>query len=128
MADAYGEGSRPPAFLCSNCGEEISPYLKLDQIPQALKVKKEEVLEEMIRSENADRARNGQPPMTPEEEKQLEDKVPLMIKADQKAFYGRILQVVAMARDTASDIKNFAFVSDPTASEEVLKKMQETGE
>ncbi|MBD3315319.1 MAG: hypothetical protein GF344_05995 [Chitinivibrionales bacterium] len=126
MADAYGAGAKPPAFLCSNCGGEVSPYLKLDEIPKVLKEKKKEVLEMMVRRENFERQQQGKGPLTPAEEKKLEDEVPLMIKADQKAFYGRILQVVAMARDTASDIKKFAFVTDASASEEVLAKTAES--
>jgi biopolymer transport protein ExbD len=127
MADAYGAQAKPPAFLCASCGGEVSPYLKLDEIPKVLKDKKKEVLAMMIRRENFEREQRGEGPLSPEDEKKLEEKVPLMIKADQQAFYGRILQVVAMARDTTSDIKNFAFVTDPKASETVKqKKAQES--
>lgn len=125
MAEAYGAGAKPPAFLCARCGGEVSPYLDLDSIPSVLKRKKKEVLAMMVRRKNFERQQQGKGPLTPEEEKKAEDDIALMIKADQQAFYGRILQVVAMARDTASDIKKFAFVTDPKASETVKKKMAE---
>jgi biopolymer transport protein ExbD len=125
MAEAFGEGGAPPAFLCSNCGNEVGPYLKLDDIPEVLKEKKKEVLDMMVRRENFEREEMGKAPLTKAEEKKLEKDVALMIKADRQAFYGRILQVVAMARDTSSDIRKFAFVTDPGASEEVKSKMAE---
>ncbi len=125
MAEAFGEGGAPPAFLCAQCGGEVSPYLKLDEIPKVLKEKKKEVLKMMVRRENFEREEMGKAPLTKAEEKKLEKDVALMIKADEQAFYGRILQVVAMARDTSSDIRKFAFVTDPGASEEVKSKMAE---
>jgi len=122
---------KPPAYKCSRCGSEISPYLKLDQIPLELKKKKKEVVDLQVSSENFSRKKNGKGPLTPQEVKQIEDELPLMIKADDLSFYGRILQVVNMAMDTTCNIKKFAFVTLPEASIEAQKsdkikeKMQE---
>ncbi|MBD3320895.1 MAG: hypothetical protein GF350_07375 [Chitinivibrionales bacterium] len=119
MAKAYGEGTRPPAFFCSRCGHEISPYLRLDEIPQALSEKKKEVIGKLVQNENAKRREQGTPEMSADEIDKLEKKIKLLIKADQRAFYGRILQVVNMAKDTLCDIRDFAFVTLPEASKEV---------
>jgi biopolymer transport protein ExbD len=81
-----------------------------------------------VRQRNARREKNKQAPLSAEEEKQeVEKEMYLMIKADEKAFYGRILQVVNMARDTASDVKNFAFVSLPESAQEVVLKQKRQG-
>ena len=58
--------------------------------------------------------------MNEEEKEALEDSIALMIKGDVHTYYGRILQVVNMAKDTTAGIKNFAFVTDPTTSQEAL--------
>ncbi|MBD3344251.1 MAG: hypothetical protein GF401_04225 [Chitinivibrionales bacterium] len=126
MAEAYGEGTRPPAFFCSRCGHEISPYLRLDEIPRALREKKKEVVEQMVQNENVKRKETGQEPMSNADVDKLEKKIKLLIKADQNAFYGRILQVVNMAKDTACDIRNFAFVTLPEASKEVAANSEQT--
>jgi biopolymer transport protein ExbD len=115
----------PPAYKCSRCQYEISPYLKLDDIPKVIGRKKKEVLAELIRTENYSREKVGKPLMTAKEKDDLEKEIPLMIKADDKAFYGRILQVVNMAKDTASDIRKFAFISLPEATEDVQKALKE---
>ncbi len=113
---------RPPAYKCSRCGVEISPYLKLDEIPAALKMKKKEVVDQTVNTENYSRQQKGEPPLSAADIKKIEDEVPLMIKADDLAFYGRILQVVNMAMDTSCNIKKFAFVTLPDASLEAQKK------
>jgi len=127
MADVFGSGGRPPAFICAACGGEVGPYLKMREIPKVLNTKKKEVLQMVVRRKNFEREEAGMGPMSPAEEKELEKEIPLMIKADEQAFYGRILQVVNMARDTASDVKNFAFITDPATSEEVLSKTSGEG-
>ncbi|MDD5672661.1 MAG: biopolymer transporter ExbD [Chitinivibrionales bacterium] len=119
---ASGGMMMPPAYLCSRCGYEISPYLKLDDIPKVIGAKKKEVLAEMVRTENFSREKAGKPLLTKQETDAIEKEIPLMIKADEKAFYGRILQVVNMAKDTASDIRKFAFISLPEAAEEVVER------
>lgn len=116
---------RPEAYYCSRCGFEISPYLKLDEIPLALRKKKQEVVNEIVLTENASREKNGRELLKEEDIKKIKDGIPLMIKADEKAFYGRILQVVNMAKDTMCDIKKFAFVSLAEASLEAQKKEKE---
>ncbi|MFH0919745.1 MAG: hypothetical protein V1913_05235 [Fibrobacterota bacterium] len=116
---------RPPAYLCSRCKYEISPYLKLDEIPNALRARKKEVVDEIVQAENYARQQQQKPPMTEAETKKIGDDLPLMIKADALAFYGRILQVVNMSMDTSCDIKKFAFVSDAAASLEAQKKEKE---
>lgn len=113
---------RPPSYLCSRCKFEISPYLKLDEIPKALSEKKREVLDQMVATENFSRTRKQQPHLTPAEIKKLEEAIPLMVKADNNAFYGRILQVVDMAQDKLCDIKKFTFVTLPEASAQAQKK------
>ena len=129
MAAHYGEGQKPPAFSCSRCRAEISPYLKLDDIPEVLRSKKEEVLKLMVRRKNFEREKAVPPqaPISEAEIEKLEKEIPLMIKADEKAFYGRILQVVNMAKfsnDSVSGIKNFAFITNPEASQEAQVKKE----
>lgn len=124
MAEAYGDQTRPPAFACAVCGAEVSPYLRLDEIPMALRKKKKEAVKELVASENSKRAELGKPEMTPQEIDELEKRIKLMIKADERAFYGRILQVVNMAKDTTADIREFAFVTDPKHSKEVQKAQE----
>jgi biopolymer transport protein ExbD len=118
MAAAFSEEAPPPVFLCSNCGGEVGPYVKLHEMPALLREKKKEVLDLMARSRNVKRAKQGLPPLNDDEKEALEDSIALMIKADGNTFYGRILQVVNMAKDTTADIKNFAFVTDPKTSAE----------
>lgn len=113
---------KPPAYNCSNCKGEISPYLKLDEIPVALKAKKQTIVDEWKNGETISRAAKSLPPPSAAEIKKFEDEIPLMIKADDLAFYGRILQVVNMAMDTSCAIKQFAFVTLPEASLDAQKK------
>ncbi len=116
----------PPAYWCSKCNFEISPYLKLEQIPQALHDKKKEVVDIEVKARNYSRLKNNLQPLTEKEIKDsIADDIPLMIKADNQAFYGRILQVVNMAKDTLCDIKKFAFVTLASASKEAQKKPDE---
>jgi biopolymer transport protein ExbD len=107
---------RPPAYYCSRCKYEISPYLKLDEIPLVLKKKKMEICSLLVGAENGARLRMGGTPLKPEEVKLVEDNIPLMIKADDYAFFGRILQVINMVKDTSVNIKKFAFVTLASAS------------
>ncbi|OGS33372.1 MAG: hypothetical protein A2293_08855 [Elusimicrobia bacterium RIFOXYB2_FULL_49_7] len=111
----------PPAYYCSRCGFEISPYLKLDEIPVALKNKKKEVVDLFVATENAVRDNMQKAHLTPEEIKKIDEAIPLMIKADDKAFYGRILEVVNMAKDTSCAIKKFTFVTLAEASMDAQK-------
>jgi biopolymer transport protein ExbD len=112
----------PPAYFCASCRYEISPYLKLDEIPQALKAKKKEVVDLIVAVENSARDNIQKPHLTEEEVKKIDESIPLMIKADDKAFYGRILEVVNMAKDTLCAIKKFAFVTEASASMDAQKK------
>ncbi|MBD3242142.1 MAG: hypothetical protein GF331_16240 [Chitinivibrionales bacterium] len=130
MAAAFSDSTPPPVFHCAypNCGGEVGPYVKLHEVPMLLREKKKEVLDLMARSRNAERAKDGRPELSEEEREALKDSIALMIKADEHTFYGRILQVVNMAKDTTADIKNFAFVTDPKASAEaqaILENQQE---
>lgn len=117
---------RPQAYLCSQCKTEISPYLRLDEIPPLLKAEKEKVVKEFMASEKASYFKMHGQDMPPEMEKAHEDslkhRIPLMIKADNEAFYGRILQVINMTRDTTCDIRKFAFISSSMAAEKAQKK------
>jgi biopolymer transport protein ExbD len=112
---------RPPSYWCSRCRFEISPYVKLDEIPSLLKQKKKEVLDQMVATENFSRLRKQEAPMTSDQIKRMEDDIPLLIKADEQSFYGRILQVVFTAQSKDCDIKKFAFVTLPEASMQVQK-------
>ncbi len=127
MAEAYGAKTRPPAFSCATCGNEVSPYLRLDEIPMALREKKKEVVEKLVANENIRRKETGNPVMSSQEIDELEKRIKLMIKADEKAFYGRILQVVNMAKDTTADIREFAFVTNPESSKEVKAASESSG-
>jgi biopolymer transport protein ExbD len=127
MAAAFSDEAPPPVFICTNCGNEVGPYVKLRDVPMELRKKKKEVVELMARSRNVQRAKSGLGPLTEDEKEALKDSVALMIKADNHTFYGRILQVVNMAKDTTAGIKNFAFVTDPTTSAEAKAAMDEQG-
>jgi len=116
---------RPPAYYCSRCGKEISPYLKLDEIPVELKKKKKKILEDMVKGANFSRTQEGKPPLNEAEIKKIEEEIPLMIKADDKAFYGRILQVVNTVKDTSCNIRKFAFVSSSEAAALAQKKREQ---
>lgn len=122
-ARAFKENAPPPIFLCATCGAEVGPYVKLQDVPAVIKEKKAEVFDLMLANRNARRRNEGKDPLSPEEEKQLEDGIALMIKADEKTFYGRILQVVNFAKSEEAGIKNFAFVTDPKSSADVQEKM-----
>jgi biopolymer transport protein ExbD len=122
----------PPAYQCSRCRREISPYLKLDEVPQVLAKRKKEVVDQIVAAQNQGREKQGSPPLTPEEVRNLADELPLMIKADSKTYYGRILQVIGMSRDTSCNIRKFAFVSLSSAAKEAVdaataKAQQQTG-
>lgn len=112
----------PPTYLCSRCRQEISPYLRLDEVPIVLKAKKKEVLDQLVITENYSRQNHQLPLLTKDEIQKIEDDIPLLIKADDKAFYGRILQVVDMAQDPSCNIKKFIFVTLAEASLEAQKK------
>ncbi|MBL8027457.1 MAG: biopolymer transporter ExbD [Fibrobacteres bacterium] len=127
-ANAKKATEKPPAHTCAKCKGEISPYLKLDDIPKALKEKKKTLVDEWKNAENLSRAAKQVAPLNEKEIKEYEDGLPLMIKADDLAFYGRILQVVNMAMDTSCAIKKFAFVTLPEASLEAKKKDIMSGE
>jgi biopolymer transport protein ExbD len=118
MAAVYSEDAPPPVFQCAKCTGEVGPYVKLQEVPQLLKAKKNEVALLMARSRNAERRKFGLPDLDSAGVDSLKDSIALMIKADEHTFYGRILQVVSMAKDTAAGIKNFAFVTLPEASAE----------
>jgi biopolymer transport protein ExbD len=107
---------RPPAYFCKRCRYEISPYLKLDEIPMVLKAKKKEIVDQLVAAENGARDRTGNRRLSEAEVKLVADEIPLMVKADNKAFYGRILQVINMVKDTSVNIKKFAFVTLAEAS------------
>jgi biopolymer transport protein ExbD len=127
MAAAFSDEAPPPVFVCANCGNEVGPYVKLRDVPKVLREKKKEVIDLMARSRNVQRAKQGLAPLTDDQKEALEDTVALMIKADNHTFYGRILQVVNMAKDTTAGIKNFAFVTDPTTSAEAKAVLEEQG-
>jgi len=112
---------RPPVYYCAKCKKEISPYLKLDEIPVLLKKEKKKVLDEFVATENYKREEGGNPPLNKEQIKRIEDEIPLMIKADDKAFYGRIILVVNTVKDTSCNIKKFAFISSAEAAAKAQK-------
>jgi biopolymer transport protein ExbD len=124
MAAAFSEDAPPPVFLCASCGGEVGPYVKLHEVPLLLREKKKEVLELMVRNRNVTREKMGADPLDSLGKKALEDSIALMIKADEHTFYGRILQVVNMAKDTTAGIKNFAFVTLPEASAEAQQVLE----
>jgi biopolymer transport protein ExbD len=122
-ADSALAKARPPAYWCSSCHKEISPYLKLDDIPKELAKKKKEIVKQLVDAQNNALDRLKKPHMTEEEVKKVDENIPLMIKADDRAFYGRILQVVNTVKaDTTCKIKKFAFVTLAEASLEAQKK------
>jgi biopolymer transport protein ExbD len=116
---------RPPAYKCAQCGLEISPYVRLDEVPGLLKKEKEKVAMEFVVNEKKNYLKIHGVEMPPEMAKEREDSMkktlPLMIKADNEAFYGRILQVVNVARDTTCDIRKFAFITSAEAAEQAQK-------
>jgi biopolymer transport protein ExbD len=134
-AAVFKENAPPPVFICARHAEhpdqvtgrfapsaEVGPYLRLQDVPGVLKQKKKQVFELMLSNQNSRRANEGKGPLSSEEMKKLEDGITLMIKADANTFYGRILQVVNMAKDTTAGIKNFAFITDPGSAAEALDK------
>jgi hypothetical protein len=126
MAAIFSESAPPPVFLCAACQTEIGPYIKLQDVPMVLRKKKEEVHGILVNNRNA-RRRNSTPPLpdlSEDEKKALKDSIALMIKADENTFYGRILQVVSMAKDTAAGIKNFAFVTLSEASQDAVSTLE----
>lgn len=122
-------GERPPAYHCSQCKREISPYVRLDEVPELLKKEKEKVATEFVVNEKKNYLKTHGTEMSEVMAEALADsmkkRLPLMIKADNEAFYGRILQVVNVARDTTCDIRKFAFVTSPEAAEKAQKAMKE---
>jgi hypothetical protein len=121
---------RPQAYHCSKCGREISPYLRLDEIPPLLKVEKQKVVDEFLAAEKQSWTNMHGTEMPKEKIDEVTDSlkhsIPLMIKADEEAFYGRILQVVNMARDTLCDIRKFAFVTSSEAAEKAQKQAKKS--
>lgn len=134
-AAIFKDNAPPPVFVCARHAEhpdqisgrlapsaEVGPYLRLQDVPTVLKEKKKQVFEVMLSNRNSRRANEGKPPLSNEEEAELEESICLMIKADANTFYGRILQVVNMAKDTTAGIKNFAFITDPGTAADALEK------
>ena len=89
-------------------------FVSLDMIPMALKKKREEIFAKLIVRENITREQKGRPPLSEEEKDNLKNNMPLMIKADSKTIYGRIIQVVEKAREV--DITKFALVTSAESS------------
>jgi biopolymer transport protein ExbD len=117
---------RPPAYWCASCHGEISPYSKLEDLPELLGRAKKGVIQQFLDAERAQYVKEHGVDMSPELVKSREDSIkhniPLMIKADDETFYGRVLQVVNVARgDTLCDIRKFAFVTSAEAAEKAQK-------
>ena len=98
-------------------------YVPLDSVASRLKRERKRAVNIEVQTINNERAAHGKAPLSPEEVEKIRDKIPLMIKADDRTFYGRILQVVAKARSV--DIHNFALVTANETSEEYLKRVEE---
>jgi biopolymer transport protein ExbD len=99
--------------FCQRCGNNML-FVSLDMIPTALTKKREEIFSKLIVRENIKREQKGKPPLSEEEKDNLKNNMPLMIKADSKTFYGRIIQVVEKAREV--DITKFALVTSAESS------------
>lgn len=112
----------PPAYLCAACKGEISAYVKLSDVPRMLAERKKEVAKEYEEGLNKARAKKGEGPVPKSEVDKWVNELPLMIKGDDKTYYGRILQVVNYARSPECDIRKFAFVTLPEASKEAQAK------
>jgi len=128
---AMGSSDKPPAYLCSRCKYEISPYRKLSEIPLLLREEKQKVVDEFLAGEKQSwfKLHGTEMPEAKVKEKEdsLKHSIPLMIKADNEAFYGRILQVINVAKDTTCDIRKFAFVSSSEAVEAAQKAARAAG-
>jgi biopolymer transport protein ExbD len=99
--------------FCRQCGNNML-FVTLDMIPEALKKKREEIFEKVILTEDIKRANKRKPPLTEVEKERIKDEMPLMIKADNRTFYGRIIQVVEKAREVG--ITKFALVTSSESS------------
>jgi biopolymer transport protein ExbD len=120
----------PPSYTCAACRFEISQYLHLQDIPVRLRAEKDRVAGELLADEKKGYFKtNGiemPAAMAKAREDSLKKGLPLMIKADNEAFYGRILQVINMAKDTLCDIKKFAVISSAEAAEKYQKSLKES--
>jgi biopolymer transport protein ExbD len=95
---------------CNRCGNNML-FVTLDMVPKALDQARDKLLEKIIAVKNAERMQK-QPPLPPlskEEIDRMKEDMPLMIKADSKTFYGRIIQVVERAREAG--VTKFALVT-----------------
>ncbi len=103
--------------FCRRCGNNML-FVTLDMVPKALDIARNALLEKAIAVENSNRMQKQKPPLTEIEIDNLKADMPLMIKADAKTFYGRIIQVVERAREAG--VTKFALVtsSESTWSQE----------
>ncbi len=108
--------------FCANCGKNVL-FIDLPMIGPMLKKRREKMISQIIEKENFLRKKSGKeliPDLPPYEAGKdifadsVGKKMPLMIKADSKTFYGRIVQVVMEARKIG--ITNFAFVTSAESS------------
>jgi biopolymer transport protein ExbD len=100
-----------------SAGDPDSIFVKLDQLPDRLKIRREEVLAQLVQRENNKNIQQHKPPVTPERRKEIEEEMTLMIKADDLTFYGRIIQVVEKAKEIK--VTKFALVTTVESSKKV---------
>jgi biopolymer transport protein ExbD len=94
--------------FCRRCGNNML-FVTLDMVPKALEQARDKLFEKIVAVENAKKLQEQKPPLTEEEIDKMKEDMPLMIKADAKTFYGRIIQVVERARE--AKVTKFALVT-----------------
>jgi biopolymer transport protein ExbD len=98
---------------CAVCGKNVL-FVDLDSIPKVLEKKQEEILDLWVTKENIERRKKGHELISEDEKESMKKSMPLMIKADDRTFYFRILQVVNMAKRVG--IRKFAMVTSTESS------------
>ncbi|MFP4522430.1 MAG: ExbD/TolR family protein [Fibrobacterota bacterium] len=119
VIDNAGQEVEVKERFCTNCGNNIL-FVKLDEVSEQLKKRKNEVVQLIAEGENIVRSRQGRAPVDSAWVRDKRNNIPLMIKADRNTFYGRILQVVQKAKEAG--IFNFAFV---TSAESNIAALEE---
>ncbi|MFH1761303.1 MAG: biopolymer transporter ExbD [bacterium] len=99
--------------FCAKCGKNVL-FVDLDSIPIVLKKKQEEILDLWVAKENLIRQAGGKAEIGEQEKEDMKASIALMIKADDRTFYIRILQVVNMAKRVG--IQKFALVTSSESS------------
>ena len=106
-------------------GNPDSIFIRLDDLPDMLEERREEVLKQIVAMQNIKRQQKGYAPLTQQERDREKDKLTLMIKADDLTFYGRIIQVVNKAKEIK--VTRFAMVTTTESSKQVKAKKKELG-